>query len=115
MTQRNKNRFASFYLIALVISLTLLSPGCTPSGQLPQQICDIGSVVCEVSQNLCSTLPVPEAVCTYVNLACLNLTVLCQEPAGTEKYVEALNDLGEANELLQEWVQKQNTQPDSLQ
>lgn len=109
--------YFSFTCILLGVSLTTL-PGCGGSNQLPAEVCEIGSLVCDVSTYVCETLPVPEEVCTYVNLACLNLEILCESEPDSEAYLAAQNSLQKINAKIADWLHAQSfekTKKDTLQ
>jgi len=79
-------------LTAFVLSFTM--SGCSGSTQLPKEVCDVGAVVCDVSGYICTNVPeVPSEICDLINLACLNLNILCKAEPGTDEYNKALTSL----------------------
>ena len=73
--------FAKFYFIVFVIS-TLFMLGifsnCGTAPQLPKEVCVYTDMVCEFSELICEAYP---EYCWYVNITCVNLTILCDTTA----------------------------------
>jgi hypothetical protein len=84
-------------LFILILFAGISFNGCSGS-QMPPEVCEIGSLVCNASTSLCETIPqIPAEVCTYVNLACLNLEILCSTEPGTAGHDQARESLKEIN------------------
>ena len=81
---KNKIRF---YFVALITAFFLSD--CAGSIELDPDVCEIGFVVFEVSENLCDALPVPTEICFYVRLASLNFDILCSADPRSNEYQKA--------------------------
>ena len=81
-----KNKIKS-YLVSFILTFFLF--GCAGSIELDPDVCEIGFVVFEVSENLCDALPVPTEICFYVRLASLNFDILCSADPESNEYKKA--------------------------
>jgi len=91
-------------MLPFVIVFVLLGCGGVP--QIDSQVCLVGKMICDVGNGLCSTGTIPPPVCSYLNIACFNLTLLCAEPPGSEAYIKAENKLKDATVGMKRWLEK---------
>jgi hypothetical protein len=103
---RVSNLFSWLYGLVLILSLLLLL-NCSGTPQIPDQVCEVGVQICDVGSYLCETNVIPDPVCTWVNLACLNLNVLCTADPDTPDYITAQSNLKQINQRLSEWLTAQ--------
>lgn len=98
------------FFIGLVLFVSLSSFSCSPN--VPEIVCDYGTVLCDVSTTICRDIPgVPPVVCNYLDLACYNLNTLCvmrDDPDGV-KYQSALQNLKDITEKLRTWKVAQDS------
>ena len=87
----------------MVISFSFFS--CSGTPQLSPKVCEVGTLICDISTNVCATFPIPEPVCSYVNLACINIALLCAEPVGSDNYNKAKLQLDNINTSLETWIE----------
>lgn len=101
--------FLNLFLLVALLSFTLLSfTSCSSSNNIGDIVCDYGTSLCEVSTALCNDIPgVPPKVCDYLDLACYNLTTICElrdsDPEEEPRLAKALENLQLATEKLQEF------------
>ena len=77
---------------------------CSGVPQLNPEVFEVGGLICEVGYGLCDTGTIPAPVCAYLNIACVNLNLLCTEPPGSVKYEKAKEDLKNAKVDLSIWL-----------
>jgi len=96
-----------FFLLAVIISIIVsMFPGCSAGTNTGDVVCDYGTVLCDVSTTLCADIPgVPDEVCSYLNLACYNLNVICDLRDSTEtvQYKTAVANLEKITAKLEAW------------
>ena len=97
-----KNLFVTIVFVFLFIPFLFV--GCSGVPTLNPEVCEVGGIICEVGYSLCETGTVPPAVCAYLNIACINLDLLCTEPPGSVKYEKAKEDLKNAKVDLNIWM-----------
>jgi len=92
-------------ILLFVVTLLLLSfNGCTTI-QVPEQVCTYGSMVCETGNYVCNNFEIPEPICMYFNLACSSLQTLCNTEPGSVAYNDAIKNLELANTKLNTFLQ----------
>lgn len=88
-----------YLFILLVATLSLVAPGCSGGNQIPEPVCNYGSLFCTTASYLCNTIPgIPEIYCSYLNVACNTLEELCQLEPGSPEFEEALKKLEDNNQ-----------------
>lgn len=95
-----------FSAIIISIFLSFGLSGCSSGQNAGDIVCDYGTVLCDVSTSLCNDIPgVPNEVCNYLDLACYNLTVICDMRDSTEtiKYQNALTNIQTLTAKLRAW------------
>ena len=93
-----KNFLVSVFLFSLVLF------GCSGVPQLNPEVCEAGALVCDITNNVCETFPVPEPVCSYLNIACVNLDLLCSNDPESNEYKTAKSELQKATTNLKKWM-----------
>lgn len=96
-----KNKLVKISLfVALLFSFSFIS-GCSGTVEIPPEVCEYGDSVLDVAQMLVETFPnVPPAISTYIQLARVNLQILCESESGSSSYNESLNSLKNINDSL---------------
>jgi len=85
-------------LFIFLLPLLFAFNACGGGSQLPPQVCEIGGIVCDVSETLCTAVPqIPPEVCLYLELACVNLEILCTTPPGSPEYETAAANISAGN------------------
>lgn len=98
------------YLAILIFASLTLFTNCS-GGQPPEAVCNYGAIVCDAGSYLCDNFPqIPAEICTYFNLACLNLQVLCNSEPGSAEYETALDGLEKSNASIDAWLKLQIAQ-----
>jgi len=92
-------------ITAFVVAM-LLFFGCGGTPQLSSEICETGLLVCDIAENICETFPLPDPVCSYVNIACVNIGLLCVTEPGTVEHIEAKQKLKKAKADLNIFLKK---------
>ena len=100
-----KSYLTVFYFIVLTISFSFIKCGENPP-QLSPEVCRVGTMICDISQNICSSFPIPSQVCNYLDLACVNINVLCNSTPGSPAYKQAEKNLQENSDMINESIQK---------
>lgn len=110
-------KYGSILVLSLLLAFFIIqgTTGCSGGNQLPEEVCDIGGVVCDIGDYICENVPVPEPVCTYLNLACINLEILCTSEPGSEDYNAAKSSLDEINLNLNRWLNAQKQSDNDIQ
>lgn len=86
--------------VVLLFSFSFIS-GCSGTVEIPPEICEYGDTILDVAQMLVDTFPnVPPAISTYIQLARVNLQILCESEPGSSAYNESLNSLKNINDSL---------------
>ena len=92
-----------FLIIALLFGIT----ACGSSGQVPNEVCEIGAIVCDISETILVNFPeLPVEVRQYLKIACLNLELLCETAPGTTEHAAAVESLKQVNVKLIKFVRK---------
>lgn len=97
----------SFLVILSILILLLVTPGCTTI-EIPEEVCTYGMMTCDAGTFICENYELPPAVCDYFSIACTSLEVLCSVDYGSPEYNTALKNLNDANISLNKFVSDQN-------
>jgi len=104
-----KNKFTVLLtvIMLLFISGSFLG-GCTGTPELSKDTCDIVVPVLETVNNLMDSLPVPDEIKFYVNLAYINIQLLCAAVPNSAEYEQANTSLKFATGKINSWLQTYN-------
>lgn len=92
-----------FLIPVLLLGLT----ACAGSGQVSGEVCAVGAIVCNVSSIICESVPeLPPEVCKFLDIACINLNLICATEPGTTEHDEAVESLNKANIELNKYIQE---------
>lgn len=81
------------FSVVVFFSIALF-PSCSGGQVIPQVVCDYGDVVIDMAELLVQTFPnIPPEIQTYLDLARVNLQILCETEPDTAEFDEALNSL----------------------
>jgi len=90
--------------ILMFVFALLLFVGCSGGNEIPQPVCDYGEIVCNVSQTLCDTSLLPENLCYYLNLSCVNLEYLCSNNLTEKERDSIIISQNVLNDFLKNFV-----------
>jgi len=97
-------RISLFFV--LLFSFGFIS-GCSGTVEIPPEVCEYGDTILDVAQMLVDTFPnVPPAITTYIELARVNLQILCESEPGSTSYNESINSLDQVTRSLKIEVDK---------
>jgi len=114
MFDLTKNKIRSVITVVMLLFISTSFVGCTGTPNLSQDTCDIVVPVLETVNNLMETLPVPDEIKFYVNLAYINIRLLCSAVPNSAEYEQANSSLQFATGKINTWLQTYNsTTPDN--
>jgi len=99
------------FLYVVIILISLFSFQSCTTIQIPDQVCTYGTMVCETGTYICENYEIPEPICMYFNIACVSLNTLCELQPDTPEYDIALENLKVANNELQLYLDNIASQP----
>jgi hypothetical protein len=100
----------NLFFIGLILFVSLSFTSCNPN--VPEIVCDYGTVLCDVSTTICRDIPgVPPVVCNYLDLACYNLNTLCvmRDQPESFAYQNALQNIQDITSKLRTWKVAQDS------
>lgn len=90
---------------AIIIAI-LFCVKCSPS--LPEEVCNYNRVVFSITDLLCEDDLLPVEVCEWIEVAELNIQILCSQDATYPEKEEAQKDLEEITIKLTEYINDRN-------
>ncbi len=97
-----------FFLLSIILSSSLFIAGCGTTPVIPEPVCNYGGIICDFTEELCSSGAIPSDICFYITLSCANLELLCNSELTTDQREQILETQNKLNNEFNSYIKQRN-------